>query len=55
MDRRDAFEETRARSATASSAATRRAPAGRIEKTTHDWIEEVDRVGKAKELEIMEV
>ena len=27
----------------------------RIEKVTHHWVEEVDRVGKAKEQEIMEV
>jgi len=27
----------------------------RIEKTTHEWIEEVDRVGKVKEQEILEV
>ena len=27
----------------------------RIEKVTHHWIEEVDRVGKQKEVEILEV
>ena len=27
----------------------------RIERTTHEWIEEIDRVGKQKEQEVLEV
>ncbi len=54
--RRDAFEETRRqeRDGEFGSDEARR-DQERIEKTTHEWIEEVDRVGKAKEQEIMEV
>jgi ribosome recycling factor len=54
--RREAFEETRRqeREGELGSDDARREQE-RIEKTTHEWIEEVDRVGKAKEQEIMEV
>jgi ribosome recycling factor len=54
--RRDAFEETRRqeRDGELGSDEARREQE-RIEKTTHEWIEEVDRVGKVKEQEIMEV
>jgi ribosome recycling factor len=54
--RREAFEETRRqeREGELGSDEARREQE-RIEKTTHEWIEEVDRVGKAKEQEIMEV
>ena len=54
--RRDAFEEVRRqeREGEIGSDEARREQE-RLEKTTHEWIEEVDRVGKAKEQEIMEV
>jgi ribosome recycling factor len=54
--RREAFEETRRqeRDGELGSDEARREQE-RIEKTTHQWIEEVDRVGKVKEQEIMEV
>jgi ribosome recycling factor len=54
--RRDSTEETRRqeREGELGSDEARREQE-RIEKTTHQWIEEVDRVGRLKEQEIMEV
>jgi len=54
--RREAFEETRRQERDGELGADEvKREQERIEKTTHEWIEEVDRVGKVKEQEIMEV
>jgi ribosome recycling factor len=54
--RRDATEDLRKREREGVVGADEaRREQERIEKLTHQWVEEVDRVGKAKEQEIMEV
>jgi ribosome recycling factor len=54
--RRDAFEEIRHQEKDGDLGTDEaRREQERIEKLTHQWIEEVDRVGKSKEQEVMEV
>jgi ribosome recycling factor len=54
--RRDSFEEIRRRERDGDIGADEaRREQERLEKVTHHWIEEVDRVGKIKEQEVLEV
>lgn len=54
--RREAFDEVRRREREGEVGADEaRRELEHIEKLTHDWVAEVDRIGKVKEQEVMEV
>lgn len=54
--RREAFDEVRRREREGDVGADEaRRELEHIEKLTHDWVAEVDRIGKVKEQEVMEV